>query len=78
MITSDWHIHSHNSCDGACIPVARMLARAEEKGITDLGLTDHLHTPYNLPDIAASWEEFLRSSPSPNFHFGVEASCVSQ
>jgi len=78
MITSDWHTHSRNSCDGACIPVAHLLARAEEKGITDLGLTDHLHTPYNLPDLAASRREYLACDPSPRFHFGVEVSCMSQ
>lgn len=59
MITSDWHTHSRNSCDGACIPVADLLTRSAAKGIADLGLTDHLHTPYNLPDIAASRREYL-------------------
>lgn len=78
MITSDWHTHSRNSCDGACIPVAHLLARAGEKGITDLGLTDHVHTRYNLPDLAASRKEYLACAPSPRFHFGVEVSCMSQ
>ena len=78
MLTSDWHTHSRNSCDGACIPVAHLLARAAEKGIADLGLTDHLHTPYNLPDIEASRREWLACAPSPRIHFGIEVSCVSQ
>ena len=77
-ITSDWHIHSGISCDSACMAVAELISRAAEKGITDFGLTDHLHTPYNLPDIAASRKEFLANNPSPQFHFGVEVSCVSQ
>jgi len=76
-ITSDWHIHSRNSCDSACMTVAELIKRASEKGIYDYGLTDHIHTPFNLPDIADSRKEFVNSSPSPNFHFGVEISCVS-
>lgn len=58
--------------------MATLIARAEELGITDYGVSDHLHTPHNLPDIAAAREEFLESDPPPRFHFGVEASCVSQ
>lgn len=77
-ITSDWHIHSGNSCDGACMSVGDLISGAQEKGILDYGLSDHIHTPYNLPDLARSREEFLASNPSPRFHFGVEVSCVSQ
>lgn len=77
-ITSDWHIHSRNSCDGACITVSDLVREADEKGILDFGLTDHLHTPYNLPDIAKSRKEFLFNDYSPHFHFGIEVSCVSQ
>ena len=77
-ITSDWHIHSRNSCDSACMTVATLLRRRSEKGIRSLGLTDHLHTPFNLPDLVASRREFLESNPPPDFHFGVEVSCVSR
>ena len=77
-ITSDWHIHSRNSCDSACMVIADLVREAEEKGICDFGVTDHVHTPYNLGDIARSQEEFLSTAPSPRFHFGVEVSCVSQ
>lgn len=77
-ITCDWHLHSRNSCDDACISVADLIAGAAAQGVLDYGLTDHLHTPFNLPDIAASRQEFLASSPSPRFHFGIEVSCVSQ
>jgi len=78
VITSDWHIHSRNSCDGACMTVAELVRRTGEKGIRSYGLTDHFHTPYNLPDLEASREEYLAARPSPDFHFGVEVSCVSQ
>lgn len=77
-ITSDWHIHSRNSCDGACLKVADLITQTSRKGILDFGLTDHLHTPFNLPDIAASRAEYLENKPSRRFHFGIETSCVSQ
>ena len=77
-ITSDWHIHSRNSCDGACMAVADLICGAEKKGVLDFGLTDHVHTPYNFPDIDNSRKEYLAIHPSPRFHFGVEVSCVSQ
>lgn len=58
--------------------VADLVAEAAGKGIRDFGLTDHLHTPYNLPDIVRSRTEFLSIPPSAHFHFGIEVSCVSQ
>jgi len=76
-ITSDWHIHSRNSCDEAALKVSDLVTEAAAAGIADFGLTDHIHTPYNLPDLAASREEFLACKPSQRFHFGVEVSCVS-
>lgn len=78
IITSDWHIHSRNSCDGACMIVSELISAAADKGIRDYGLTDHIHTPFNLPDLDASLEEYRASEPPPYFHFGVEVSCVSQ
>lgn len=77
-ITSDWHIHSKNSCDTACLKVADLVAAAAAGGIRHYGLTDHVHTPVNYPDLRASREEFRSVRPAPHFHFGVEASCVSQ
>ena len=77
-ITADWHIHSRNSCDEACLVVAELIADAPALGIRAYGLTDHVHTPYNWPDLAASRAEFVASTPPPQFHFGVEVSVVSQ
>ena len=77
-LTSDWHIHSRNSCDDACLAVSDLIAGAAAKGVRDFGLTDHIHTPFNLPDLEASRREFLASPASPRFHFGAEASSVSQ
>ncbi|HRU07194.1 MAG TPA: PHP domain-containing protein [Candidatus Brocadiia bacterium] len=78
MITSDWHIHSRNSCDDACMTLADMARGAAAKGILAFGVSDHIHTAFNLPDLAASRSEFEQFSPTPDFHFGVEVSCVSQ
>ena len=77
-ISSDWHIHSEASCDAACMQMADLVLEAQAQGIQDFGITDHIHTPYNLPDLAASRQAFLAVHPSPRFHFGVEVSCVSQ
>ena len=77
-ITSDWHIHTRNSCDGACMTIRELIDRAEEKGIVDFGVTDHIHTPYNLPDLTASRKEWEGCKPDDHVHFGVEVSCVSR
>ena len=77
-ISSDWHIHSRNSCDSAALVVADLVQEARERGIEDFGVTDHIHTPYNLPDLGRSRAEYLGSKPSARFHFGVEVSCVSR
>jgi histidinol phosphatase-like PHP family hydrolase len=60
------------------MPVADLVAGAAAAGITAFGLTDHIHTPYNLPDLYASRQEYLSCGPSADFHFGVEVSVVSQ
>ena len=77
-LSSDWHIHSTASCDEACLQIADLVVEAQAHGIHDFGVTDHVHTPYNLPDLAASRQAFLAVRPSPRFHFGVEVSCVSR
>ena len=77
-ITTDWHIHSQNSCDSASMTMTELVRKAAEKAILDFGITDHIHTAFNLPDLAASRSEYLACAPSPRFHFGVEISCMSQ
>ena len=77
-INSDWHIHSRNSNDVASMSMAQIIRQTEARGIIDYGITDHMHTPFNKPDIVNSRKEFEESGASPHFHFGVEASCVSQ
>lgn len=77
-LTADWHIHSEASCDAASLKISDLIAEAPSRGILDCGVTDHVHTPVNLPDLAASRRAFLAAKPQARFHFGVEVSCVSQ
>ena len=58
--------------------MADLVSGALRLGIEDYGVTDHLHTPYNLPDLESSRTEFDALPANPRFHFGVEVSCVSQ
>lgn len=78
VIHSDWHIHSRNSCDSAALTMSDLVHEAVTNGIADYGVTDHIHTPFNRPDLERSRLEFDSVSPNPRFHFGVEASCVSR
>ena len=77
-ISSDWHIHTNNSCDGACAKIKDIISEARQLGIRNFGISDHLHTPYNLPDLVGSRQEFLSNKPPSNVHFGIEVSCISQ
>ncbi len=74
-INTDWHIHTHNSCDEACMLIPTLLKRAKEEGIERFGITDHLHSVKELPDIESSRREYLRYRV-PGFHFGVEVSVM--
>lgn len=81
-IKSDWHIHTHCSCDSACMEFETLVREAEELGITDFGVSDHYHTRLNEPDIAASrrgYDTMLEKYPhlKGRFHFGIEATVVS-
>jgi histidinol phosphatase-like PHP family hydrolase len=58
--------------------VADLVADAAARGVVDFGVTDHIHSAYNRPDLVASRAEYDACAPGPRVHFGVEASCVSQ
>lgn len=81
-ITSDWHIHTRNSNDcqhfGIGGSIKDLIRHASEKGIADLGFSDHVNIRSHLADLAASRKEFDEANPSPHVHFGVEISCMSQ
>ena len=75
-VTCDWHIHSCHSCDcktGAYpSTMADLVAEIEACGVLDYGITDHIHTPFNLPDLEASRKAFDALPPNPRRHFAVE------
>ena len=82
-ITSDWHIHTHCSCDSACMEFETLVKCAKEYGITDFGVSDHYHTRIQEADIANSHKEFektLQAHPElkGHFHFGIEATIISE
>ena len=77
-IKQNFHIHSQRSCDSACAKILDIIAEMQEFGIEEYGLTDHLHTAYNLPDVVSSRRDYLASCPPANFHFGIEVSCMDQ
>ncbi len=85
MIKSDWHIHTKNSCD--CpdgISMEKLVRQALGRGVTDFGVSDHVHTYLNYPsELKKSREEFERLMEKypdlkGRFHFGVEVSSVSE
>jgi histidinol phosphatase-like PHP family hydrolase len=78
QLTTDWHIHTLHSCDSASLPMAEMAPAAARHGLVAYGITDHIHTPFNLPDLVASRAAWEACDPAPSFHFGVEVSSVSQ
>jgi len=77
-ITCDLHLHSRHSCDTRKGSMEELVAQAKTYGLKEVGFADHLHTPFNLPDLVASREEFLTLSCCFPVHFGCEVSCVSQ
>ena len=75
MYRSDWHMHTMASYD-AKTRIRDILAAAEQQGMTDFGITDHVNIP--------SWFHYLQESRAlfdahkrPGFHFGVELTTIS-
>ena len=77
-LKKNFHIHSQHSCDSACAKILDIIKEMEEMGFEEYGLTDHLHTSYNLPDIISARRDFLASRPPKHFHFGIEVSVMDQ
>jgi len=83
IIKQDWHIHSEHSCDGACLNMADLVIETEQLGILNYGISDHLHTSYNIPDMVNSrkcYDSIISKNPAlkKRFYFGIEVSCVSE
>ncbi len=50
---------------------------AAVNGIERYGITDHIHTQYNYPDILNSKKAY-KENQDEGFFFGIEVSCVSE
>ena len=77
IFRDDWHIHSIHSCDGACMKMEDLVSGTAAAGIINYGITDHIHTQFNYPDIVESRKSY-EANRLKGFHFGVEISCVSE
>lgn len=77
-IRQNLHIHSQHSCDSASAKLDDIQKEMMDLGMTEFGLSDHLHTNYNLCDIQGARNEFLCYDRPKNFHFGIEVSGISE
>ena len=77
IIKNDFHIHTHCSCDSASAQIPDIVRAAKEVGLQHFGISDHLHTRFNLPDVEVAAKEFREFGPVPGFHFGIEISCAT-
>ena len=77
-IRQNLHIHSMHSCDSACAALNDIQNEMLSLGMTEFGVSDHLHTHYNLCDIQSARNDFLAYRRPKQFHFGIEISAVSQ
>ncbi len=82
-LTTDFHIHTEFSCDSACIKYEDLISELSKNGITDFGITDHLHWLVQEEDIKRSKQAFdkaLLNCPELNgrMHFGIETSIMSE
>lgn len=83
LVNTDWHMHSAYSCDEACMTYEDLVASANEAGLVEFGVTDHLHNQTHYTDIERSrkaYDQTLEKHPElkGRFHFGVEASVMSR
>ncbi|MBR6373923.1 MAG: hypothetical protein IKS20_12145 [Victivallales bacterium] len=77
-IRQNLHIHSLHSCDSACATINDIQKEMLACGMTEFGLSDHFHTRYNLCDIQSAANDFRSWSRPPEFHFGIEITCVAK
>lgn len=56
-----------------------IIEACNKMGYKEFGISDHLHTHFNYPDIEIARREFLELKERPeNFHFGLELSCSNE
>ena len=77
-IRQNLHIHSSHSCDSACATINDIQAEQLACGMTEFGLSDHYHSRHNLCDIQSAANDFRSWTRPPEFHFGIEISCMAK
>ncbi len=77
-IRQNLHIHSRHSCDSACALQDDIQEEMLHLGMTEFGISDHLHSSFNDSDIENSSREFFSTGRAKEFHFGIEVSGMSQ
>lgn len=82
LLKQNFHIHSTHSNDFAQMTLWNMYDEMSEMGMEHFGVSDHLHTRYNLDDIRSCAKHFhdltTNFKPAGKFHLGVEVSVVSK
>ena len=77
-IRQNLHIHTRHSCDSACAEIGDIYQEMLRLGLTEFGISDHLHSDFNSADIENSRRDFLNIRHNNEFHFGIEVSAMSE
>ena len=77
-IRQNLHIHTRHSCDSACAEIGDIYQEMLRMGLTEFGISDHLHSDFNSADIENSRRDFLNIRHNNEFHFGIEVSAMSE
>ncbi|MBR1967226.1 MAG: PHP domain-containing protein [Lentisphaeria bacterium] len=78
IIKQDLHIHTHCSCDSASLHIPEIVQHCQNLGFEHFGISDHLHTAFNMPDIEIANREFNAFGHVKGFHFGIEVTCATK
>ena len=77
-IRQNLHIHSLHSCDSALATLNDIQSDMTAFGMAEYGVSDHLHTAFNLCDIASCRNDFDACPRPPQYHFGIEITCMAK
>jgi histidinol phosphatase-like PHP family hydrolase len=73
----DWHIHSkYSPCGKPEATLEAVVAKGREAGLTAFGISDHLHSQLDYPQLRACREAYDNLPDRKNFYFGLEISSI--
>lgn len=73
----DWHMHSqHSPCGAEESSYVEVVKTARAAGLTEFGITDHLHGRRNEEALRRARADFEGLKDGEGVHFGLEVSCV--